>query len=233
MNLLTEALIWIGDPAHWAGTDGITRRLLQHLGIVALVVVLAAAIALPAGVLVGHTGRGRGLVVAAAAAGRAVPTLGLLTLVGLLVGIGLQAPVLALVVLALPSMLAGAYSGVEAVDRATVDAARAVGMTEWQIVRRVELPLAGPVIVGGLRSAVLQVVATATLAAYVADSGLGRYLFTGLKARDYPLMLAGSLLVVLLALLLDGALGQAHRRITRATTPDAPPRRSTPTEGLR
>ena len=127
----------------------------------------------------------------------------MLTLAGLLFGIGLVAPMIALVLLAFPSVLAGAYAGVEAIDRQTIDAARAVGHSEWQILARVESPLGLPLLLGGLRSAVLQVVATATLAAYVGAGGLGRYLFLGLKTQNYSLMLAASLLVVVIALVLD------------------------------
>lgn len=219
MSLFPDAIAWLTDPAHLTGPGGIATRLGEHLAITGGVVVVAAAIAIPAGVLVGHTRRGRGVVVATAGAARAVPTLGLLTLLGLSLGIGLQAPLIALMVLAVPSLLAGAYAGVESVDPVTVDSARAVGMSEWQIVLRVELPLAAPVIVGGIRAATLQVVSTATLAAYIADAGLGRYLFAGLKARDYPQMLAGALLVAALALLLDVALAALQRWAARAAAP--------------
>ncbi len=211
MNLLLEALAWIADPAQWAGPSGIGHRIVQHLAVSGLVVALAAVLALPLGVLVGHTGRGRALVVSLSGAARALPTLGLLTLLGLALGIGLRAPVIALVVLAIPSLLAGAYAGVESVDPTAVDAARATGMTEWQVVRKVELPLGLPIVVGGLRAAVLQVVATATLAAYVADAGLGRFLFEGLKTRDYPQMLGGSILVAGLALVLEAVLAMLQR----------------------
>ena len=117
--------------------------------------------------------------------------------------LGVEAPLLALVALAFPSLLAGAYAGIEAADPGAVDAARAVGMSEWQVVTRVEVPLGASVLIGGIRAATLQVVATATLAAYISDTGLGRYLFSGLKSRDYAQMLAGALLVAALALLLD------------------------------
>lgn len=211
MNLLLEALGWIADPAHWAGPSGIGHRIGQHLAISGLVVALAAVLAVPLGVLVGHTGRGRALAVSLSGAARALPTLGLLTLLGLALGIGLRAPVIALVVLAIPSLLAGAYAGVESVDPVTVDAARATGMTEWQVVRMVELPLGLPIVVGGLRAAMLQVVATATLAAYVADAGLGRFLFEGLKTRDYAQMLGGSILVAALALVLEAVFALLQR----------------------
>ncbi|UUW87282.1 ABC transporter permease subunit [Nocardioides sp. WV_118_6] len=203
MNLLADALSWITDGAHWGGPSGIEHRLLQHLIVTFAAVAIAAVVALPLGIVIGHTGRGRLVVVALAGAVRAVPTLGLLTLLGLALGIGIEAPLLALVALAFPSVLAGAYAGVEAADRGAVDAARAVGMSEWQLITRVEIPLGADVILGGLRAAVLQVVASATLAAYISDTGLGRYLFSGLKSRQYEQMLAGALLVAALALVLD------------------------------
>jgi osmoprotectant transport system permease protein len=142
---------------------------------------------------------------------RALPTLGLLTLVVLWRGIGLTPPITALVVLAIPPLLAGAYAGVESVDRRTVDAARGMGMTEWQVLTRVEVPLGLPLLLGGLRSAVLQVVATATIAAYIGLGGLGRYVIDGVAIRDYPQILAGSLVVVVLALVLDGAFALLQR----------------------
>lgn len=202
-NPFLEALAWIAEPTRWSGASGIPARTLEHLGYTALGVAVAALIAIPLGLLVGHTGRGKSLAVAAAGAARALPTLGLVTLFALLVGIGLTAPLLAFVVLAIPSLLAGAYSAVESADPATVDAARAQGMTEWQILTRVELPLGMPLLIGGVRGATVQVVATAMLAAYVGNGGLGRFIFQGLGTQNYPQMIAGSLLVIALALLLD------------------------------
>jgi osmoprotectant transport system permease protein len=204
MSVANETVDWLTDHAHWVGDDGIPHRLVQHVGYSALTVVVAAAVALPIGLWIGHTGRLRGLAVALTGALRALPTLGVLTYFVLLSGIGLKAPILALTLLALPPLLAGAYSGLESVDRATIDAARAIGMTEWQVLRKVEVPLALPLIVGGLRSATLQVVATATIAAYVGLGGLGRYLIDGLALGDYPKMVGGSVLVIAVALLLDG-----------------------------
>lgn len=234
MNLLLDAAGWLADPAHWSGPGSVPSRVLEHLWVTLLVVVAAAVVALPTGVWVGHSGRGRSVVVGLAGAARAIPTLGLLTLLGLWLGIGLGAPLLALVVLAIPSLLAGAYSGVESVERTTTSAARALGMSEWQIVTRVELPLAAPVIIGGIRAATLQVIATATLAAYVADTGLGRYLFNGLKSRDYAQMLAGAVLVTLLALLLEIGLAALQHRAQCAAQPAGhhrSPRPVVPTKG--
>lgn len=215
MNTFLDALAWIADPGNWTGGQGIAARLLQHLAVTFVAVLVASVLALPVGVLIGHTRRGRGVVVALAGAVRAIPTLGLLTLLALLLGIGVTAPLLALVALAVPSVLAGAYAGVESAEPAAVDAARAMGMSEMQIVRHVELPLGASVLVGGLRAATLQVVATATLAAYTSDTGLGRYLFIGLKSRDYPQMLAGAMLVALLALVLDRLFATAQQRAAR------------------
>lgn len=213
MNQFLEAFVWIADPIHWSGPNGIPARVLEHLGYTVIGVVIAAVIAIPLGLLVGHTRKGRGFAVAASGAARALPTLGLVTLFGLLLGIGLVAPVLAFVILAIPSLLAGAYSACESVDPRTVDAARAQGMTEWQILTRVELPLGAPLLISGLRAATLQVVATAMLAAYIGNGGLGRYIFLGLKTQDYAQMLAGSLLVIALAIALEAILLVVQRLV--------------------
>lgn len=205
-NPFLQSLHWLADPSRWSGPDGIPIRTLEHLGYTALGVVVAALLAIPLGLAVGHTGRFKGLAVATAGAARALPTLGLVTLFALLMGIGLTAPLLSFVILAIPSLLAGAYSAIESADPATVDAARAQGMTELQILTRVEIPLGMPLLIGGVRGATVQVVATAMLAAYVGNGGLGRYIFQGLGSQNYPQMIAGSLLVIALALLLDLAL---------------------------
>ena len=202
-NPFLQSLHWLAESSRWSGPDGIPIRTLEHLGYTALGVVVAALLAIPLGLAVGHTGRFKGLAVATAGAARALPTLGLVTLFALLMGIGLTAPLLSFVILAIPSLLAGAYSAIESADPATVDAARAQGMTELQILTRVELPLGMPLLIGGVRGATVQVVATAMLAAYVGNGGLGRYIFQGLGSQNYPQMIAGSLLVIALALLLD------------------------------
>lgn len=216
MNYFADALAWIVDPAHLHGSNGILARSAEHLWYTLLAVALACLVAIPAGWYVGHTGRGRSFAVGLSGAVRAVPTLGLITLFGILLGIGLTGPMLAFVVLAIPSILAGAYAGVEAIDPAVLDAARASGMTEWQVLRQVEIPLGLPLTVAGVRSAALQVVATATLAAYVGAGGLGRYLFLGLKTQDYAQMLAGSLLVVALALISEAVFSTVQRFTTPA-----------------
>ncbi|MDX5399397.1 MAG: ABC transporter permease [Actinomycetes bacterium] len=201
------------DPAHWEGADGIPVRLWEHLWYTFAAVGIAAAIAIPIGLVIGHTGRGRALAVGSTSAARAIPTLGLITLLALMWGVGLTAPMVAFVVLAIPSILAGAYAGVDSVEPHVKDAATAMGMTGGQVLGRVEVPLALPMMWGGIRSATLQVVATATLAAYVGSGGLGRYLFRGLKTQDYPQMLASALLVVALAIVLEALLAFAQRVI--------------------
>ena len=152
-------------------------------------------------------------------AARAVPTLGLLTLVGLWLGIGWQAPLIALVALAIPPIIAGAYSGVIS-SQGSSDAARAIGLTEGQILTQLEIPAGAPLILAGVRSAVLQVIATATLAAYTADLGLGRFLYTGLKTRDYGQMIGGAIVVVALALITDAILAGLTRLLRSRTHSD-------------
>ena len=208
MNLFLDALGWLFAPENWGGAGGISSRLQQHLYFTLAVVAVACVLALPAGVAIGHTRRGVAVVPMITASARALPTLGLLTLVGLWSGLGLVAP-----------FFAGAYAGITSAEPVTVDAARAIGLSSWQVLTQVELPAAVPLLLEGLRSTTLQVVATATLAAYTADVGLGRFLFTGLKTRDYAQMIGGALLVVVLALVLDLLLVQAKRMITRTLDP--------------
>jgi osmoprotectant transport system permease protein len=214
MNHLIEAFEVLLDPDAWSGPGGFGARMLEHLWYTALALLISAAVALPVGLLVGHTGRWRALAVISSGMVRALPTLGVITLAALFVGIGLTAPMISFVVLAVPSILAGAYAGVESVGSATKDAAKAQGMSGWQVLLRVEIPLGLPLIIGGLRNATLQVVATATLAAYVGAGGLGRQLFLGLRTQDYPLMLAASIAVILLAIVLD-ALFELSQRLLR------------------
>ncbi len=222
MRLLLDAIAWIFDPTHWvAGAQSplpIQDRLVEHLTYTGIAIVIAAAIALPLGFYIGHTGKGRQFVIGFTGAMRALPTLGLLFFLLMVFGYFLSydtAPIvgatIAFVVLAIPSMLAGAYSGLESVDRQTIDAARANGMTEWQILAQVEIPLALPLIVGGIRAAVLQVIATVTIASYAGLGGLGRIITSGIGLNDYNLILGGALLVTALALALDGLIALIQR----------------------
>lgn len=207
--MITQLLAWFTDPLHWSGPDGIGTRLVEHLAYSTVVVLIAAVIAVPLGLFIGHTGRGRWIISTTNAA-RAVPSLGLLFAAALWVGplftsdLAFVIPsLLALVVLAMPPLLGGAYAGVESVDPAARDAARGLGMTGRQVLLGVEVPGAMPLLLSGVRSAVLQVVATATIAAFISLGGLGRFLVDGLAAGDYPQMAGGALLVMALALVLD------------------------------
>ena len=219
MNLVDEGWQWLLDPANWTGASGIPNRLAEHITVTFAALLVAAVIAIPAGLIIGHTRRGAAVVGAITGGVRAIPTLGLLTLLGLWLGIGIEAPFIALVVLAVPSLLMGAYSGVEAIDSHTPQAAQAIGMRPAQVLLTVELPLALPVIVGGLRAATLQLVATTTLAAYTADTGLGRYIFSGLKTRDYAEMLGGAVLVIVVAVILELILATCQRLAHRVAIP--------------
>ena len=207
--MIGEIIRWLTSGASWAGADGIGARLLEHIGYTLVVLVIAALVAVPVGLWIGHTGRGRWLITAANAL-RAVPTLGLLFALTLVLlprlpgdAAFLVPSVIVLVLLAIPAILSGTYAGVEAVDPAARDAARGIGMTGSQVLWKVELPIALPLLLSGLRAAVLQVVATATVAAYVGLGGLGRFLIDGLATQDYAMTAGGAILVAFLALALD------------------------------
>ncbi|MEZ0341554.1 ABC transporter permease [Mycobacterium sp. pV006] len=209
MNFLQDALSFIFTAANWGGPAGLGARVVEHLEYTGIAVFFSALIAVPLGMVIGHTGRGTLLVVTGVNALRALPTLGVLLLGVLLWGLGLLGPTVALMLLGIPPLLAGTYSGIANVDRTVVDAARSMGMTERRILLRVETPIAMPLILGGLRTATLQVVATATVAAYASLGGLGRYLIDGIKIREFHVALVGALMVTALALLLDAALAFA------------------------
>ena len=207
---MTGAFSWLTDPANWTGDNGIITRLLQHLGYVLLSLGIAVVIALPIGAIIGHTGRGTGLVSGLANALRALPSLGLLIMLALwglntLPGsVALLGPTIAvLVILAVPPILSNTYAGIAAVDPAARDAARGMGMTGNQVLLKVEFPVALPLIMSGVRSAYLQVVATATIAAVISLGGFGRYVIDGLAQQNYPMMVGGALLVALLAIIGD------------------------------
>ncbi len=203
MNLFS----YLQNPANWDGPAGITALVLQHLGYTALAVLIAAVIGIPLGILIGHTGKGSFFVIGLSNAARAIPSLGLLVLVVTLLSSGIGPIVGVLAILALPSILTATAAGVAGADPGAVHAARALGMTGGQVVSKVEWPLALPLVISGLRSATLQVVATATIAGYTAGGGLGRLLISGQRNADYSQMFAGALLVALLAIVLDIVLG--------------------------
>jgi osmoprotectant transport system permease protein len=219
MNLLE----YLSDPANWSGPDGIWHLLLEHLGYTVAAVGIAAVIAIPLGIFIGHTNHGSFLVIGLSNAARAIPTLGLLVLVVLLLGTGVGPIIGVLALLALPPILTATAAGIHGADHEAVHAARALGMSERQIVAKVEWPLALPLVISGLRSASVQVVATATVAAYSGGGGLGRLLITGNATRNYSEMFAGALLVAVLAMVLDVLLGGLGWLAGRRASPGGKP----------
>jgi osmoprotectant transport system permease protein len=215
---MNAMITWLTDPANWTGSDGVLVRVLEHLQLSFEALLLAALIAIPLGLWIGHTGHGRFAAVNLVGAARALPSLGLLFLVWLWLGGTLQGDasyvvptLVVLVILAVPPILSGVYAGVEGVDPAARDAARGMGMKGTQVLARVEVPCALPLIFSGLRSAMLQIIATATIAATIGIGGLGRFLIDGLAVRDYGQMAAGAVLVAVLALLVDLVLALVQR----------------------
>lgn len=216
--MIEQTLRWLTDPGSWAGPGGILAQSVTHLRISVVALVLAAVVAVPVGLYIGHTGRGRWLAINLAGAFRAVPSLGVLFIAIMLLlprlrgELAYELPViLVLVLLAVPPVLSGTYAGVEAVDPAARDAARGVGMTGSQVLWHVEVPAALPLLLSGLRSAMLQVIATATIAAVVGVGGLGRFLFDGQASRRYEVMAGGAIAVAVLALLVDVVLALVQR----------------------
>lgn len=202
---------WLTSGAQWSGSDGIAHRLTEHLQYSLLATLIATAIGLPLGLLIGHTGRGAFLAINLASFGRALPTVGLVVLVFLASGLSMTPVYVALVALAVPAIVTNTYAGMTAVDPDVKDAARGQGMRAHQVLLQVELPLALPLIMTGLRLALIQVVATATIAAYVSFGGLGRYVFDGLAQRDLVQVLGGAVLVAAVAVVLDLALAGLQR----------------------
>jgi osmoprotectant transport system permease protein len=200
VNVLNFINAFFSDNAHWTGYDGIPTRLWEHVQYTLEALAIAAAIGLPVGLVTGHYGRGGNALAFIAVAGRALPTFGLLVLMTLSLGFGLINVMIPLVVLAVPPILVTTYEAMRSVDPAPVDAARGMGMHEVEVLFRVELPVALPLILGGLRSAAIQIVSTATIAAYVSLGGLGRYIVDGLYQRNYEKVVGGATLVAALAL---------------------------------
>ena len=223
MNLILQGFAWIFDGSHWITSStsaGISEALVQHLILSGISLAITIIIAVPLGFYIGHTGKGRAIAILTSNGARALPSLGLLTVLILAIpfirGIpgNYPADVIVFVLIGVPSMLAGAYAGLESVDRETIDAARAIGMTEWQILTRVEIPLGAGLIVGGLRSATLQIVATVTIASFLFQVTLGTFIIDGLNQNNYVKMIGGAILVAALALTLDGILALVQRFVS-------------------
>jgi osmoprotectant transport system permease protein len=194
-----SVVAWFLDPVNWSGTSGIPNRVVEHIAISVASVVVAAVIALPVGLAIGHVGRGETIIVSLANIGRALPSLALLIGLIPILGLGFGTTLVALTLLAIPPMLTNAYVGVREVEREVVEAGRAMGMRETTLLRGVELPIALPIVLAGVRTAAVQVVATATLWALVAGGGLGRFIIDGFAVQDTPQIVGGAILVALLA----------------------------------
>lgn len=219
MSLVEALLAWLAAPARWQGSDGIPTRVMEHMLVSGASVALAALVALPLGIALGHWRRGGFIAMNVANIGRALPSMALLALAlplafSLNLGLGFWPTLLALVPLGLPPMLTNAYVAVTEVDPDVVDAARGMGLSDWQVLWRAELPLAVPLILDGVRNASVAIVATATLGALVAGGGLGRYIIDGIQRQDTPRLLAGALLVAIMAVLTEAGLGWLQRRLS-------------------
>jgi osmoprotectant transport system permease protein len=212
VTLLFDTFRWFTDPAHYRGSDAVQTRLLEHVELSGLAVLIAGAIALPIGMYLGHTGRLAFVAVNIANIGRALPSLALLAFAlplsfALGLGLGFWPTLIALVPLAVPPILTNAYVGIRGVDRDVIEAARGMGLSELGILRHIEVPLALPLILAGMRTSSVNVVATATLGALVAGGGLGRYIVDGLALQEYDRLFAGALLVALLAIAVEVTFG--------------------------
>ncbi|MFE5484721.1 ABC transporter permease [Streptomyces sp. NPDC056527] len=219
MQVMADAWSWLATGANWAGDGGVWHRLGEHVYVSGLALLLACAVALPLGLGLGHLGKGGAVAVNVSNAGRAIPVFAVLALfmVSPLRNAGYVPTVIALVLFAVPPLLTNAYVGMREVDRAVVEAAKGMGMSGGQVFRKVELPLARPLVMTGLRSAAVQVVATATIAAMVGQGGLGRIITAGFNTYNTPQVVAGALLVALLALLVEAVLVGADRLLGRRT----------------
>lgn len=213
MNLFEQAFHWMFSDQLAESVLPLGKAIFTHLGFSLLSLLIAAAIAVPLGWFIGHTGRARNLVISATGAARALPSFGLVLFLVVLFGVDGKALAVyaALTLLAVPPILAGAYSGVEAAPKTTVDGARAIGMSEAQILFKVEAPLGLPLLFNGLRTALLQIIASVTIAGYVGAWGLGFYIVQGIALRRFDQVLGASLVTVALAVIADVAMALVRR----------------------
>jgi osmoprotectant transport system permease protein len=216
MDLLGDVLAWFIDPDNWQGSAGIPNRMLEHVRLSALATLVAGALAVPSGVLLGHSGRGGLIAVSVVNIGRAIPSFAVIALalpfsIRMGLGIGFWPTFLALVLLALPPIFTNSFTAVRGVAAEVVEAARGMGMREREVLLDIELPLGAPLILTGIRVAAVQVVATATLGALVGWGGLGRYIIDGFSVQDNVRVFAGAFLVAALAILTDVAFGVTER----------------------
>jgi osmoprotectant transport system permease protein len=210
---LADAFAWFTTAANWWGSDGMVHRLQEHVGMSAAALATAMLVALPLGLVLGHTGRGGPLAVNLSNLGRAVPSFAIIVLMASIVGIGAKPAYIALVALAIPPMVTNTYTAIRGVDRDVRESAEGMGLTGRQVLLRVEIPMGLPLMMAGIRTSAVQVVATATLAALVGWGGLGRYIIDGLATRDFQEVFAGAVLVALLSLLVEIGLSVLQRVI--------------------
>ena len=218
MNIFSRVLDWFSMSEHWTGSSGVPARTFEHLQMSFGAVALAALVAIPLALLIGHTRRGAFLAISIANLGRAIPSFAILALAVPFFGIGFKPTLITLVALAIPPILTNAYVGIEGVDGDTLEAARGMGMGGWQILTRLEVPLAVPLILAGLRTAAVQVVATATLAALIGWGGLGRFIIDGFATGDRAEIVAGAILVALLAIVTETLFGFLQRLVSPRLT---------------
>jgi osmoprotectant transport system permease protein len=218
---VSETVAWLTDPANWTGAGAIPQRLLEHVGLSTLSLLIAIAIALPAGLAIGHTRRGSAVAANLANIGRAIPSLAVIGIVlpftaaiDPQLGFKVYPTLVAMIILAVPPILVNAEAGVAGVDPELVESARAMGMLEGQVLSRVEIPVALPVILAGIRSGASQIVATMTLGAIFGSGGLGRFLVEGIAQRDVGMSGGGVVLVAALALATEGAFAGLQRIAT-------------------
>jgi osmoprotectant transport system permease protein len=207
MELIAEVIAWFDDPSSWQGLNGIPVRTAEHLWLAGSCIVVAMLVAIPLGMFIGHTRRGVFLTVSIANIGRGLPSYALLLMLFPLFGIGFATAFPALLLLTIPPILTNTYVGVRDVDADLLEAGRGMGMGELEVLRRLELPLALPTIVTGIRIAAVQVIATATLAAIVGGGGLGRYIVDGFALQDEGQLIGGALIIAVIAFAADRGLG--------------------------
>lgn len=214
MGFWRDVIVWFTTGEHWQGVNGLPNRVGEHVVLSLVAVSIACVIALPIGISLGHHRRGGTLAAVVANTGRAIPSYALLVLALKVLGLGVTPTYIALVVLAIPPILVNAYAAVSQIDVELRDAARGMGMTGWQSLRSVELPLALPLVMAGVRTGAVQVVATATLAAFIGEGGLGRYIVDGRAVQDNVTVFAGAFVVALLSVLTELGLGAVQRAVS-------------------
>jgi osmoprotectant transport system permease protein len=231
MQTFLDGLRWLVSGSHWTGYDGIPVRVFETLEIFGVAIAVAVAIALPVGLYVGHTRRGAFVSVSVANVGRSIPSFGILAIAYLIVlevapsfAFGFLPAAVALVLLGIPPVLTNTYVGIQGIDADTVEAARGMGLSERDVLLRLEVPLAVPLIMAGVRTSAVTVMATAPLAALIGGGTLGRFVVDGLAQSDEPKLIAGAILVALLAILTEVTFAWLERRLTPRTSSAAPRR---------